>query len=501
MNEQKKVLIIGAGVGGIATAIGLARNGYQVKVFEKNVNPGGRCGQILHEGHRFDLGATIFLMPSIYREVFDYLGLSLEDVLPSKPLPTIYKIHYPDGKTLDFTTDKNYLESQLEVFEKGSSMQAKKFVAKGYELFQLAYKHLLGRNFYSWSEFITLSNLALLFRIKTHIKHQTYVSRFFKDPHLKMAFSFQNIYVGQNPLTAPALFAMLPAAELTEGSIFPIGGMYSIVEKLLETARGLGVEIQCNKPVVQILTEGRKATGIRFEDGSEMQGDLIVANADLPYVYRELLPDRRKSNHLDKLKYSCSAIVFHWGMDKRYPELGHHGVFLSEDYQESLNEIFRNNALGENPSFYVHAPGTTDPTAAPDNQDSISIIVPVGHIDPKMELDWNILKQTARASVIRRLKKMGLSDIDEHIKFEMCCLPKNWESSFHVSKGSVFGSVNHSIFQMGYFRPHNKHDRYKNLYFAGGSTHPGNGVPLVLLSAKLTSERILKEAASIPVKS
>jgi len=494
MNGEKSAIIIGAGVGGVATAIKLAQKGYRVKVYEKNDTPGGRCGQILRDGHRFDLGATIILMPSIYRDVFESLGLNLDESFEVKPLPEIYKLYFDDLSDFSFTTDEAKMKSQLEKLEPGSFQKLKSFVSTGYKLFEYSMDELLGRNFFKFSEFMTFKNVRLLFKIKTHIRHIDFVGRYFKDPHLKVAFTFQNIYVGQDPNKAPALFSMLPAAELTEGSFFPIGGMYRIVEKLVSTATDLGVEFFYNKPVTQIEVSKAKAERVVFEDGTWENADIIVANADLPYVYHELLPDKAPAARLDKITFSCSAIVFHWALDRPYPQLIHHNVFLTEPFSEGLDQIFKEKSMSARPSFYVHSPVGSDPSAAPAHQDSISIIVPVGYMDPKKEQDWNELKTIARTFVLERLKKQGLEDIGEHIKFEICTLPKTWSSSLNVYRGSVFGSINHSILQMGYFRPHNKHNRYKNLYFVGGSTHPGNGVPLVLLSSKLTTERILRDA-------
>jgi len=491
---MKKVAIIGAGAGGLATAVKLAQNGYQVTIYEKNATPGGRCGQLIKDGHRFDLGATIFLMPSIYREVFESLGVKLEDCFESKPLPVIYKLYYGNGQTFDFTTNSSKMKAQLEKIEPGSFQFMQRYVKTGYNLFKISMEKLLGRNFYHVFDFINLGNVKLLFQIKTHIRHMTYIRQFFKNSMLQVAFTFQNIYVGQNPFTAPALFSMLPAAELSEGSLYPMGGMYKIIEKLLSMATELGVEIQYNKAVMRINVDTNIATGLLFEDGSEVDTDLIVANADLPYVYTELLPDRLRSFKMHFLKYACSGMVFHWGLDKAYPQLAHHSVFLAGDYKKSLDKIFKDKTMAESPSFYIHAPVNNDPAAAPEGQDTISVIVPVGHLDPRKEQDWTALKQTAREGILRRLKAEGLGDLEEHIKFEICYLPKTWESVLNITKGSVFGSINHSILQMGYFRPHNKHPRYDNLYFVGGSTHPGNGVPLVLLSSKLTSERIMHDA-------
>jgi len=494
MSESKKTVIIGAGVAGIATAIFLAQKGITVEVYEKNANPGGRCGQMIQDGHRFDLGATILLMPSIYRNVFSSLGLDMDKELETTSLEPVYKLFFGDGTDFAFTRDKQRMKSQLEGIEPGSFALYERYVKEGYTFFNLSINGLLDRNFYHLFQFINFGSMRLLFRLKTWIRHTTYIKRFFKDTRLQMAFTFQNIYVGQNPYKQPAFFSMLPGAEISEGALFPKGGMHEVVEKLLSKAVELGVQFQYKSPVSKIIINKNKTEGIQMEDGTVVNADLVIANADLPYVYSRLLPKSRLSERLKKKEYSCSAIVFHWGVDKVYPQLDHHSIFLNDPYKEGMEKIFNEKSVSVQPSFYIHAPVRTDKSAAPENQDTLSVIVPVGHVDEKVDQDWQQMKQTARDGVIRRLKEAGLADIEEHIKFETCYMPKTWESYCNVTNGSVFGSLSHTILQMGYFRPHNRHRKYKNLYFAGGSTHPGNGIPLVLLSAKLTSERILNNS-------
>ena len=494
MNRKQKAIVIGAGIGGLATANFLAQNGYEVEIYEKNCNPGGRCGQKIQDGHRFDLGATILLMPSLYKQVLSELGIDLEKDMETTSLSPIYKLFFGDGSTFSFTRDEGKMREQLEAFEPGSYPKYKSYVREGYEYFGLAMSDLLGKNFDSIFEFVNLKSIRLLMKLKTYRTHTSYVKEYFKDERLQKAFSFQNIYVGQNPYEAPAFFSMLPGAEIAEGALFPKGGMNRIVQTLVALADKNSVKINCKKPVKEILLNGKSAEGILLEDGTKVDADLVIASADLPYVYDKLLDDKQKTQSLKKKKYSCSAIVFHWGVDKVYPQLDHHSVFLNDPYQAGLNAIFKEKSLSENPSFYVHAPVRSDKTAAPENEDSLSVIVPVAHLDEKADQDWKVLKEKARRGVIRRLKEAGLTDIEEHIKFEICYLPKTWENSCNVTNGSVFGSLGHTIFQMGYFRPHNQHKKYNNLYFAGGSTHPGNGVPLVLLGAKLTTDRILKDA-------
>lgn len=493
MAEKKTAAIIGAGIGGITTAVYLAKNGYEVNVFEKNPYPGGRCSQIIRKGHRFDLGATMLLMPGIYQEVFGDLGLKLEIGKDIFPLEDLYKVYFDDGSHIAFTTDQERMREQHEHFEPGSFERSRDYVRKGYGIFRLGMDKLISRNFYHLFQMINLRNVPMFLKLKVFISNWNYATRFFKDTRLLMAYTFQNIYVGQSPFTSPALFSMVPAAELTEGSFFPEGGMFGIVRRLADAASDAGVKFHYSKPVKEIRIKGKRAESILFGDGSELKADLIVGNADLPYIYRNLLPDKRKARHLDRLKYSASAICYHWGLDKTYPRLGHHSVFLSDHFREGLDKIFIEKTVNEHPSFYVHAPVRTDPSAAPAGHDTLSIVVGAGHVDPSKKQDWRTLKEETRKAVIARLKKAGLEDIDQHIKFEICHTPENWEEACNVSRGSVFGSLGHNILQMGYFRPHNRHDKYPNIYFVGGSTHPGNGIPNVLMSSKLVAERILKE--------
>jgi phytoene desaturase len=491
MTGKKSAVIIGAGIGGIATSIYLAKNGYDVTIYEKNSTPGGRCGQLIRDGHRFDLGATMLMMPDIYREVFGALGISLFEKNEIKPLEDLYKIYFDNNEVITFSTDKEKMKLQHEKIEPGSYEKSRKYVADGYEIFQIGIHKLIGRNFENIFQFANFRNIGMLIKLKTYISNYSYVKKFFLNQHLRMAYTFQNIYVGQSPFNSPALFSMVPAAELTEGSFFPTGGMYTIVENLLKEAVRSGVTFRFNTPVKEIKIKDKRAESVVINDGSEVKADIIVANADLPYVYRKLLPDRGKSRRLERKRYSCSAICYHWGLDKVYPQLGHHSVFLSDGFREGLDRIFKDKSISDHPSFYIHAPVRTDPGAAPAGQDTLSFIVGAGHIDKMKKQDWDELKIKTRKALIDRLKQLGLEDIEEHIKFEICYTPESWESACNISRGSVFGSLAHNLLQMGYFRPHNQHSQYKNVYFVGGSTHPGNGIPNVLLSAKLTSERIL----------
>lgn len=493
MKTKQSAIIIGAGIGGIVTAIYLAKNGYQVDIYEKNATPGGRAGQMIKQGYRFDMGATMLIMPGIYREIFQSLDIPLFEEKDIVPLDDLYNIYFDNNEVLTFTKDVHKMREQLEKMEPGSSKRAEEYVRKGYEIYELGMSRLVNRNFDSVFQFINFKNAGLLIKLKTYISNFRYAKKFFANQHLQMAYTFQNIYVGQSPFNSPALFSMVPAAELVEGSYFPKGGIFVITQKLIDAAQKQGVQFHYNSPVEKINIQQNKATGIRLNDGREIEANVLVANADLPYVYRSLLPDKKEAKRLDAKRYSCSAICFHWGVDKIYPQLAHHNVFLSDDFKEGLRSIFEDKSVNDRPSFYVHAPGRTDASAAPAGHDALTVVVGAAHFDQSIDQNWNELKRKTRIAVINRLKQLGMEDIEEHICCETCVLPRDWENVCNISKGAVFGSLAHNLTQMAYFRPANQHRKYKNLYFAGGSTHPGNGIPNVMLSAKLTSERILKK--------
>jgi len=223
----------------------------------------------------------------------------------------------------------------------------------------------LHRNFYHALDYFSLQNLPLLFKLKALVKHYDNIGHYFQDPHLKAAFTFQNMYLGLSPFDAPATYSLLLYTELADGVWFPLGGMYRVIASLVSIAEAHGVHFMYNTPVKRIEVDGNHATGVVLQDGSFLSADVIVANADLPYVYSHLLPAKAEANHLEGLKYTCSSIMFYWGVDQVYPQLGTHNVFLAGDYRASFDRIFRDHLLPDEPSFYVHAPARTDPSAAP----------------------------------------------------------------------------------------------------------------------------------------
>lgn len=489
MGQAKEVIIIGAGIGGIVAAGSLARKGYKVTLFEKNVHPGGRCGTFVKDGHRFDIGATFLMMPGVYEEAFSALGKNMKDELNLYRMDPVYRVKFTGDKEISFTSDMAELQDQFEHIEKGSYGRFLKLMSKGFEIYEKSMP-LIDRNFFTLFDFSLIKYPFLLFKYKAFHNHYRYISRFFKSDELRAFFTFQNLYLGQNPFNASGMYTFLPFMELADGVFFPEGGMHAVAESLLSAAEEHGVKVLLKSPVAKIELEGKRAKGVTLEDGSFHAADLIVSNADLPYVYNELLPVKAKARRLRRAKYSCSAIVFHWGIDKVYPQLGQHNVFVSDKHKESCEIIFRENSFAEEPSIYVHSPVRSDKSAAPESQDSITAIVHTGNLDDKKSYDWDALKEQARQAVLKRFEEEGLHEFEKHIKFEICFTPTSWKSAFNLTRGGTFGSLAHNLMQMGFLRPGNQHKKYRNLYFAGGSTQPGSGMPLSILSAKLVTERI-----------
>jgi phytoene desaturase len=490
--KPKSVIVIGAGIGGITAAIHLARYGSKVTVFEKSSRAGGRCNRFSRDGHHFDTGPTLLIMPLVYEQEFAALGTSLHEMLDLQRVDPTYQLVFDDGQQLALTSDMETMQEQLEALEPGSFSSFLRYMNEGHRNYQLGMEKLVNQDFRTAFDFFKLSNLPLLFRMKPLINHYRNVSAYFDDPRLKAAFTFQDVYMGLSPFEAPATFSMMPYTELEHGVWYPKGGMYSIVEALMELARRAGVEFQFGATVDRIEVNGNQAQGIVLTDGRHIKCDVLLANADLPYVYKYLLPYEAEVERLAHKRFSCSVVSFFWGVDKSYPQLHPHTLFLANDYRENFESIIRDLDMPANPCLYVHAPARLDPCMAPKGQDTLIAIVPVGHLSDNGSQDWVEIRDCARQHVFRRLRALGINDLETHLKFEVNYTPLSWLKRYNLMKGSTHGLC-HNLTQLAYFRPHNRHSRYHNLYFVGASTHPGTGVPTAMVSGRLVAERIRDE--------
>jgi phytoene desaturase len=494
--SQPSILIIGAGLGGIAAAAHLAQRGLHVTVLEKNSHAGGRCDRFIREGHHFDTGPTLFIMPNVYEDEFAALGTSLHEMLDLGRVDPTYRLVFDDGNQLALTSDMKAMHDQLEAIEPDSFQSFLRYLDEGHRHYHQAMQHLVNRDFRSAGEFFNLRNLSLLFSLKPLSQHYSHMAAYFDEPRLKSAFTFQDVYMGLSPFEAPATFSMMPYTELAHGVWYPKGGMYRVVEALMGIARQAGVEFAFSTAVKQIELNGKRAKGVILENEGRLSADAVLANADLPYVYQNLLPPDEQAAQLARKRYSCSVISFFWGIDRPYPALGPHTLFLADDYRANFDEIMRDLTIPANPSLYIHAPARLDPAMAPTGEDTLIAIIPVGHMNGRDDQDWKALIKEARQAVFRRLELLGIDDLEAHIKFETCFTPLSWRKRYNLVRGSTHGLC-HNLMQLGYFRPANRHSRYHNLYFVGASTRPGTGMPTALISARLAAQRMVEDLGSL----
>jgi phytoene desaturase len=491
-------VVVGAGVGGLTAAIHLARRGMQVTVVEKNRRPGGRLGQFTRDGHVFSTGPTLLIMPLLYRSEFARLGVDMDEALESQRVDPTYDVVFDDGARLAMTSDLTSMRAQLEAMEAGSFGGFLRYVDEGRKHYHLAMPALVDRDFRRLSDFATPANALLALRIKALLPHYRHMSAFFDSPRLRAAFTYQDVYMGLSPFSAPSTFSLTPYSELAHGVWYPKGGMFRIVEVLAALAEESGVTFAYDEPVRRITIESSRASGVVLGDDRTLPADVVIANADLPYVYRRLLPDAAAARAIGRKTFSGSTISFYWGLDRVYPELRPHTLFLGDAYRDNFDRIERNLPLPDGPSVYVHAPTRLDPGTAPAGKDTFIAVVPTGHLtydgdDPdrmaREEDAWVAERERARAAVLARLAQVGLPDVADHITVEATATPPTWRAHHNLERGATHGLA-HTLFQLAYLRPHNRHARYRNLYFAGASTHPGTGVPTALVSGRLAAERV-----------
>lgn len=490
--SSQHVVVVGAGIGGMSAATHLARQGMRVTVVEKNKRPGGRFDVLERDGHRFDAGPTLLVMPLIYESEFASLGADMNELLDLRRVDPTYHLFFDDGSKLALTSDLCALESQLEAIERGSFQGLLRYLEEGCRHYHVGVSKLVYRDFRKATDFFNLRNLPLLTQLKPMVPHYRHMARFFDSPRLKAAFTFQDVYMGLSPFEAPATFSMTPYSELAHGVWYPMGGMCQVVAALTQLAESAGVEFEYRSPVASIDVVDDRARGVVLERGRFIEADAVVANADLPYVYDRLLPPSQAARKLAGKRFSCSVVSFFWGVDKPYPDLPPHSLFLADDYRANFDSIIDDLTLPENPTVYVHSPARLDPAMAPPGQDTIIGIAPVGHLGENGDQDWSGIRDRARETLLGKLATIGAPDLAEHIKFETSFNPLSWRKRYNLMKGSTHGLC-HNLSQLAYLRPHNRHSRYKNLYFVGASTHPGTGVPTAMVCGRLVATRLLEE--------
>ena len=490
-----KTAIIGGGVGGLATAVRLAAAGHDVTVLERNATVGGRANELRVNGYRFDTGPTLLLMPDVYRELFAAAGRRLEDYVDLLPMEPNYRVHFADGDWFDASRDLARMAPLVDRIERGAGARIPAFLEDAGYKYRIARERFVGRNFLHPLQFITPANLYYLLRTGALANLFRATRRYFRDERLRLAFTFQTMYLGISPLDAPAIYALLPYTELVEGIWYPRGGVYRLIEAMRRLAEELGVDVRTGAEVTALRLDGRHVRGVTLADGTTLDADAVVANADLPGAYRRFVPEPLRPDFTDRrlrrLRYTASAYMLYLGVDRVYDQLQHHNVYFNDDFRANFDAIFRTRRLPAEPSLYIAAPGRTDPSVAPPGHDALMVLVPVPHL-ARNGVDWARAEPCFRRQVYERLEALGLEGLRRHVIVERTFTPVDWRDGYALTAGAAFG-LGHDFLQVGYLRPNNRARTLRNLYFVGASTVPGTGVPMVIIGSRLVTERILRE--------
>ncbi|KAJ3946435.1 phytoene dehydrogenase AL-1 [Colletotrichum tropicale] len=505
--KPKTAVVVGAGAGGVALAARLAKAGFSVTVLEKNSFTGGRCSLMHHEGHRFDQGPSLFLLPQLFHETFRDLDTTMADAgVDLLRCETNYNIWFHDGELFRHSSDLAAMKSQIERWEgKDGFERYLQWLREAHTHYEVSVREVLHKNF---SKLVNLARPRFVRHVVSlHPLESIWsrASRYFWTERLRRVFTFAVMYMGMSPFDAPATYSLLQYTEFAEGIWYPRGGFHSVVAALVRIGESLGVKYRLNTPVSKVLTDGQKATGVILESGESLTADVVVVNADLVYAYGNLLPQTPTiTNYYDSLQKrepSCSSISFYWCLDRKVPELSTHNIFLAEQYQESFDAIFKRHSLPDEPSFYVNVPSRVDPSAAPEGKDTVIVLVPIGHLSRSKnddglttdEKDWDAIVAKARSMILSIVsERTGCPNLGDMITHEIVNTPLTWEEKFNLDKGAILG-LNHGFFNVLAFRPKTRAEGLDNAYFVGASTHPGTGVPIVLAGAKITAEQILDD--------
>lgn len=484
--STKKIAIIGAGIAGIAAAIRLRAKGHDVEVFEANDYLGGKLSLIQQDGYRFDAGPSLFTMPELVEELFTIAGRNINDYFHYHRLTEGCRYFYEDGTRIitpasaqDFA--KEVARQTGEPAENITSFlkrSAKYYDLVG-ELFLYKSMHKAS-TFLNWKAAKAIAQLPTLGIFKT--MHEANAAHF-QQPRVVQLFDRFATYNGSSPYETPALLNMIPHLEHNKGAFLPKGGMYAITESLSRLATDLGVKFHLKSKVEKILTQQSRAVGVRV-NGQDLAFDAVVSNMDMVATYRKLLAHEPAPEKLLSQPKSSSALIFYWGIKKKFEQLGLHNILFSRDYATEFKYIFKFKSIYGDPTIYINITSKHEPSHAPEGAENWFVMINVSN---NIGQDWDTLVAKARLDIIRKINRYLKTDIEPFIETEAILDPRTIESRTSSAKGALYGNSSNNRYA-AFLRHANFSAKIKHLYFCGGSVHPGGGVPLALLSARIMSE-------------
>ena len=481
---MKKTIIIGAGLGGLSAAIRLAKFGFDVTILEKNETVGGKVNSVEADGYKFDTGASLLTMRHVFEDLFAFAERDIKDYLDIVPLDPICRYFWSDGITFDASQNLEITEREIAKLEPQDIESFRKYLADSKQKYEISERTFLAKSLNDLPQLLTLKNLPDLLKISTLKTLDKHNASYFKSKKLQQLFNRFATYNGSSPYQTPATFALIPYVEFGLGAWYVCGGMYQIPRLLEKMARELGVKFILEAEVENIVVENKKAVGVKA-NGEVFYADFIVSNADAIETYRRLLPVTNK--RIEAREPSCSGFVLLLGTHKKFDVLAHHNIFFSDDYRAEFDAIFKKKIPAPHPTVYISATSRTDDSQSPDGHENLFVLVNAPYTSEKV--DWQKQAKPYRDLIIEKLEKAGLSGLNDAINFEQIITPEDFEKKYRANKGSIYGISSNGIFS-AFLRVPNKSKDIENLYFVGGATHPGGGIPLVLLSGKMTAEMI-----------
>jgi phytoene desaturase len=494
-SPAKRVVVVGAGPGGLAAAMLLRAAGAEVTVLERGDEVGGRTGAIRRDGFTFDIGPTFFLYPDILREIFAVCGRSFDDEVETVRLDPMYRLRFADGAALDATADVERLAAQVARIDPADARNVAAYLDENARKFAL-FKPILQRPFHGYGSLVRADMARAFPLFRPWLTVDQDLRRWFRNPDVRLAFSFQSKYLGMSPFKCPSLFTIVAHVEYGFGVHHPIGGCNAIPRAMARVAAEMGVDIRLSEPVERVTFAGRRATGA-VTAGGAYPADAVVVNGDFATAMKALTPDRLRRRwtdaRIDAKRYSCSTFMLYLGVEGTFPALAHHTIALSADYLANIREIDAGLAP-EDPTIYVQNASVTDPTLAPPGCSALYVLVPVGNLSGGV--DWKALAPAYRDKTLDRLERLCGAEIRPRIRTEVMVTPEDWQAQLGVFRGATF-NLAHNLGQMLHWRPRNRFEDFERVYLTGGGTHPGSGLPTIFESARIAS-RLVAEDLGLP---
>ena len=492
-NPKTPVAIIGAGLGGLSAAIHLRLRGYDVTVFEGQERPGGRANRVEQRGFTFDTGPSLLNYPWVFEELFAAAGKRLEDYVQLLPVDPSVAYQWPDGARLELTSQYDRLLANLEALEPGVGRGLARYFRDAHAKYALAFDKLVTRN--TDNPMAWLGRLTPRQMMRTAVWRSLYgeLGRFFKNPRIREAFGAYGMYLGGSPFDLPGIFTILAYGELAQGLWLPKGGVYGLVEGMRKLAEELGARIYCGAPVRAIRVLDGAVRGLELGDGSREDWRTVVSNVDVLTTDTQLVDDpgfrEAAQRRAGRTAMTPCVYTYYWSVRRTINGLGHHTIFLPSDYRGAFDDLFKNGRMPTGLPFYTSVASATDPGLAPQGGASLFVLVPAPLLGPvngnPAALDAGVIRE----QVLARMNQHGVDLAPSDIIAETVYTPEDWRARFGLYRGSAFGAA-HTLFQMGPWRSPNYAKGLKGLYYTGASTTPGTGMPMVVLSGKMTAERI-----------